>query len=199
LSQATDRLVPCLPRSTGLPSATSPPHGDLVIDPSTDRSSRSRPIIWAHHLVVAGQRGPQHLLTDTSLGPVVEAAADGEIRAARGGDAFVAAAVHQRGDDIELRPTHHGHHPDPPQHPGRAYYQRKRTAGKSHKEALRCLKRRLSDVIYRQLVRRRTSGDEPGRTRWGLPSPARPAQPLPLDLRTKSLPEPVDPDPTAPS
>jgi hypothetical protein len=37
--------------------------------------------------------------------------------------------------------------------PGRAYYQWKRTAGKSHKEALRCLKRRLSDVVYRQLLR----------------------------------------------
>lgn len=36
--------------------------------------------------------------------------------------------------------------------PGRAYYLRKRSAGKSHKEALRCLKRRLSDAVYRQLV-----------------------------------------------
>ena len=35
---------------------------------------------------------------------------------------------------------------------GRAYYHRKRAAGQSHKEALRCLKRRLSDVGYRQLV-----------------------------------------------
>jgi transposase len=35
---------------------------------------------------------------------------------------------------------------------GRSYYRRKRSAGKSHKEALRCLKRRLSDVVYRQLV-----------------------------------------------
>ena len=35
---------------------------------------------------------------------------------------------------------------------GRAYYQRKRAAGKSRKEALRCLKRRLSDVVYRQLL-----------------------------------------------
>jgi transposase len=35
---------------------------------------------------------------------------------------------------------------------GRAYYQRKLAAGKSPMEALRCLKRRLSDVIYRQLV-----------------------------------------------
>ncbi len=35
---------------------------------------------------------------------------------------------------------------------GRAYYQRKLAAGKSHLEAMRCLKRRLSDVVYRQLV-----------------------------------------------
>ena len=37
--------------------------------------------------------------------------------------------------------------------PGRAYYLRKRASGKGHKEALRCLKRRLSDVVYRQLLR----------------------------------------------
>ncbi|MEV6227438.1 IS110 family transposase [Saccharopolyspora shandongensis] len=35
---------------------------------------------------------------------------------------------------------------------GRAYYRRKRAAGKSHKEAMRCLKRRLSDTVYRQLL-----------------------------------------------
>jgi transposase len=35
--------------------------------------------------------------------------------------------------------------------PGRTYYLRKRTGGKGHKEAMRCLKRRLSDVVYRQL------------------------------------------------
>ncbi len=35
---------------------------------------------------------------------------------------------------------------------GRAYYERKRLEGKTPKEALRCLKRRLSDVIYRQLL-----------------------------------------------
>jgi transposase len=39
-----------------------------------------------------------------------------------------------------------------PKSDGRAYYERKRTEGKTSKEALRCLKRRLSDVIYRQLV-----------------------------------------------
>jgi transposase len=35
---------------------------------------------------------------------------------------------------------------------GRAYYRRKLADGKSPMEALRCLKRRLSDVVYRQLV-----------------------------------------------
>ena len=39
--------------------------------------------------------------------------------------------------------------------PGRTYYLRKRTDGKGHKEAMRCLKRRLSDVVYRQLRQRR--------------------------------------------
>ena len=35
---------------------------------------------------------------------------------------------------------------------GRDYYRRKRAAGKKPKEALRCLKRRISDAIYKQLV-----------------------------------------------
>lgn len=40
------------------------------------------------------------------------------------------------------------------QHPaGRAYYLRKRAEGHSNLEALRCLKRRLANVVYRQLLR----------------------------------------------
>ncbi len=35
---------------------------------------------------------------------------------------------------------------------GRRYYDRKKAAGKSSMEALRCLKRRLSDLVYRQMV-----------------------------------------------
>jgi hypothetical protein len=35
---------------------------------------------------------------------------------------------------------------------GRAYYRRKLAAGKTRMEALRCLKRRISDALYRQLV-----------------------------------------------
>jgi transposase len=36
--------------------------------------------------------------------------------------------------------------------PGKAYYLRKRSEGKSHHEAMRCLKRRLSDLVYRRLI-----------------------------------------------
>jgi hypothetical protein len=35
---------------------------------------------------------------------------------------------------------------------GRTYYRRKRAEGKKPMEAIRCLKRRISDAIYRQLV-----------------------------------------------
>jgi transposase len=75
--------------------------------------------------------------------------------------------------------------------PGRAYYRRKRAAGKSHKEALRCLKRRLSDVVYRQLLRAARAagpGGHPGAT---LQSSA--AGPTPTtDSSDKSLPGPAD-------
>ncbi len=81
--------------------------------------------------------------------------------------------------------------------PGRAYYRRKRAAGKSHKEALRCLKRRLSDVVYRQLVadaaRRATSpGGHPGATTESSAPGSTPT----AGSSDKSLPGPVDPDPT---
>ena len=36
--------------------------------------------------------------------------------------------------------------------PGRAYYLRKQAQGQSRKEAMRALKRRISDAVYRQLL-----------------------------------------------
>jgi transposase len=54
---------------------------------------------------------------------------------------------------------------------GQAYYRRKRAEGKSSKEALRCLKRRLSDAVYRCLLADHTSSrarlDWPNRTLSG--------------------------------
>ncbi len=35
---------------------------------------------------------------------------------------------------------------------GRAYYDRKKAAGKTSMEAMRCLKRRLSDLVYKALL-----------------------------------------------
>jgi transposase len=36
---------------------------------------------------------------------------------------------------------------------GRRYYRRRLADGKTSMEAMRCLRRRLSDVVYRQLVK----------------------------------------------
>ena len=50
--------------------------------------------------------------------------------------------------------------------PGRDYYDRKKATGKSSMEAMRCLKRRLSDIVYRQMLDDAIShdrGDGPGR------------------------------------
>jgi len=47
---------------------------------------------------------------------------------------------------------------------GRAYYRRKRADGKNSLEAIRCLKRRIADVVYRQLIvdAQRASDTGPG-------------------------------------
>ena len=51
---------------------------------------------------------------------------------------------------------------------GRAYYDRKVAAGKTPREAMRALKRRLSDIVYHQMITdARRSGNGPGRTPGG--------------------------------
>ena len=47
---------------------------------------------------------------------------------------------------------------------GRAYFRRKRTEDKKPMEAMRCLKRRISDSIYRQLI---ADQQRPGATQRG--------------------------------
>ena len=54
-----------------------------------------------------------------------------------------------------------GDHPDPRRHEGRAYYLRKRAEGKTGREALRCLERRLSDVVCRTLQEDLAAGRAP--------------------------------------
>ena len=93
---------------------------------------------------------------------------------------------------------------------GRAYYRRKLAESKTPMEALRCLKRRLSDAVYRQLVadadtpsppqdqRRRRGG--PGRALGGVSTiqrgrPAHPGHRLfgPATTRTRSIDATADP------
>ena len=62
-------------------------------------------------------------------------------RLSRAGDRTLNHALHM------MAITQVRSHPD-----GRAYYQRKRAAGKSHHEAVRCLKRRLVAIIYRTMT-----------------------------------------------
>jgi hypothetical protein len=66
------------------------PHAVMV-------SSRLRPGRRDLALARAAVRGT---LAGTGLGPIIESAADGAVRTARGCDAFVAAAVHHGGDDV---------------------------------------------------------------------------------------------------
>ncbi len=81
---------------------------------------------------------------------------------------------------------------------GRAYYRRKLAAGKTPMEALRCLKRRLSDVVYRQLVAdAQRAGEVDGADPGGhcgatLQSSAADSHPL-IDTSDQPLPGPAGP------
>ena len=65
---------------------------------------------------------------------------------------------------------------------GRRYYERKRTEGKTPKEALRCLKRRLSDQVCRQPVRDRRGRIEA----CGSPTTPRPMRPASTSPASRS-------------
>jgi transposase len=75
---------------------------------------------------------------------------------------------------------------------GRAYYRRKRAEGKKPMEAMRCLKRRISDAIYRQLVadaQRVESADPGGHCGASQESSAVDLPPL-IDTSDQPLPDP---------
>ena len=83
--------------------------------------------------------------------------------------------------------------------PGRAYYRRRLAEGKTAMEAIRALKRRLSDVVYRQMLRdiqrlETGPGGQPGAT---VQSSA--ADPNPeANTSEQSLPGPADHHPRTP-
>lgn len=83
---------------------------------------------------------------------------------------------------------------------GRAYYDRKVAAGKTPNEAMRCLKRRLSDVVYRTMLGDVVTGEGtgPGGHRGAsLTSSAAGSQPH-TDTSDQSLPGPATTNPTTP-
>jgi transposase len=74
---------------------------------------------------------------------------------------------------------------------GHAYYDRRVAAGKTPMEAIRALKRRLSGIVYRQMIRDAQHGQRAREDTWGrLLAPARPAcTPAPA-LRRSHFPDP---------
>jgi transposase len=83
---------------------------------------------------------------------------------------------------------------------GRDYYDRKRAAGKSPGEAMRCLKRRLSDLVYKTMLDdlARTTGTGPGGQRGNdSDSSATGSQPH-TGSSDRSLPGPAEPHPRTP-
>jgi transposase len=83
---------------------------------------------------------------------------------------------------------------------GRAYYRRRLAEGKTAMEAIRALKRRLSDVVYRHMLRdiRRSKTGPGGQTGATLQSSA--ADPNPeVNTSEQSLPGPADHHPRTPN
>ncbi len=81
--------------------------------------------------------------------------------------------------------------------PGRAYYRRRRAEGKTPMEAMRSLKRRLSDVVYRQMIRdsKAATGTSPG-GHLGATLQSSAADPNPeVSTSEQSLPGPAEVQP----
>ena len=83
---------------------------------------------------------------------------------------------------------------------GRAYYDRKKAGGKSSNEAMRCLKRRLSDAVYRVMVddlaktMRTDPGGQPGNDSYSSATSSQPK----ASSSEKPLPGPVTNQPRTP-
>jgi transposase len=104
------------------------------------------PVLAAKLLGEVGDIGrfpsKHHFATHTGTAPLE--ASSGQVirhRLSRAGDRKLNHALHLMAIVQVRHPT-----------AGRAYYRRKRAEGKAPKEALRCLKRRLSDAVYRCLL-----------------------------------------------
>jgi transposase len=133
-----------------------PPHGEEHVDDLAELIDRSvdilvelfgvGPVLAATFLGEVGdvRRFPtkHHFAAHTGTAPLE--ASSGQIirhRLSRAGDRKLNHALYMMAMVQVRRPS-----------AGQAYYQRKLAEGKSPKDALRCLKRRLSNAVYRCLV-----------------------------------------------
>ena len=83
-----------------------------------------------------------HFASWTGTAPIDASSGDNvRHRLSRGGNRQINKALHMMAV-VQLR-----NHT-----PGRAYYDRKTAAGKTPNEAMRCLKRRLSDIVYKTML-----------------------------------------------
>ena len=83
---------------------------------------------------------------------------------------------------------------------GRAYYDTKIAAGKTHNEAMRCLKRRLADHVWRRMIRdeHAQTADPGGHSGTTLQSSVAGSTPT-TSSSDKSLPRPATTDSTTAS
>jgi transposase len=83
---------------------------------------------------------------------------------------------------------------------GRAYYERKKADGKAPMEAMRCVKRRLSDIVYQQMLNDvvRATGTGPGGQRGHDSDSSATGSHPHTGSSDKSLPGPAEQQPTTP-
>ena len=125
------------------------------------------------------------------VAPVEVASADhARHRLPRGGDRHLNLALHIVAlTQVRMRTS-----------TGRAYYDTKIAAGKTHNEAMRCLKRRLADHVWRLMIadeRRQSTASPGGHSGTTLKSSAAGSTPT-TSSSDKSLPGPARQDSTTP-
>ena len=83
---------------------------------------------------------------------------------------------------------------------GRAYFDRKKAAGKTSMESMRCLKRRLSDLVYQRMVNDAiaAAATGPGGHRGNDSDSSAAGSHPPTDSSDKPLPGPVNGQPRTP-
>ena len=108
----------------------------------TASARRARPGCWSRSATSPASPTKAHFASWNGTAPIDASSGDHvRHRLSRGGNRQINRVLHIMAT-VQLRnPTE-----------GRAYFDRKKATGKTSMEAMRALKRRLSDVVYRQLL-----------------------------------------------